>query len=512
MNERASDFLRRHWPLVAFPAAKLAVHLATLGGYGIFRDELYYLACSRRLAWGFVDQPPLSIAVLALQRTLFGDSLAALRVVPALAGAAVVLLVGLTARRLGGGRFAQALAMAAPLAAPYSLAIHHVYSMNAFDALFWALAGWLLAGLLPEPAAGVRRWLPLGALLGLGLLNKLSVLWLGAGLAAGLLLSPARRALRRPGPWAAAGLTLALFLPHVAWQVVHGWPTAEFIANATGQKMVRIAPWDFLLAQVEMMGPLGLPVWVAGLVWLFRRPAWRALAWIWVAVFLILVVNAASRPGYLAPAYAWLFAAGGVAWEAAFERWRRPALRWALPTLVLAAGVLLAPLALPVLPVERYIAYAERLGRGPTTDERKELADLPQFFADMHGWRAFAETVEEVWRSLPEDERATAAVFVANYGEAGAVERFAADPRLRAAVLSGHNNYWLWGPGDREVRTVIAVNADEEGLRGVFEEVELAARVDCGYCMPYEDEAPVWLARRPKTTIEEIWPRLRHFD
>jgi hypothetical protein len=156
-----------------------------------------------------------------------------------------------------------------------------------------------------------------------------------------------------------------------------------------------------------------------------------------------------------------------------------------LPALLLAVGALLAPLALPVLPVERYVAYAGRLGREPTTDERKELADLPQFFADMHGWRAFAETVEEVWRSLPEDERATAAVFVANYGEAGAVEHFAADPRQREAVLSGHNNYWLWGPGDREVTTVIAVNADEEGLREVFEEVELAARVDCGYCMPY---------------------------
>jgi len=503
---------RRRWPLVAFPVAKLAVHLATLGGYGIFRDELYYLVCSRHLAWGFVDQPPLSIAVLALQTSLFGDSVQALRLVPALLGAATVLVIGLTARRLGGGTFAQAAAMAAALAAPYSLAIGHYYSMNAFDALVWALAGWLLAELLPEPDARARRWLPLGVVLGLGLLNKLSVLWLGAGLAAGLLLSPAHRSLRRPGPWVAGAVALVLFLPHVIWQVAHGWPTLEFIANATGEKMVRIAPWDFLTRQVEMMNPLTLPIWLAGLVWLFRRPGRRALAWIWVAVLAILLVNAASRPGYLAPAYAWLFAAGGVAWEGAFERWRRPALHWALPTVVLAAGVLLAPLALPVLPVPRYVAYARLLGQEPGTDERKEVGALPQFFADMHGWGAFATTIEDVWRSLPPEERETTAVFLSNYGEAGAVEYFAVDPNLRAAVLCGHNNYWLWGPGDRDVRTVLVVTRNEERLRELFDQVEPASQIACGYCMPYEDGTPVWIARGPHASLQELWPDLKHFD
>jgi hypothetical protein len=514
MTSRASDTLRRHWPLVAFPAAKLAVHLSTLGGYGIFRDELYYLACSRRLAWGYVDQPPLSIAALAVQKALLGDSVPALRVLPALLGAAVVLLVGLTARRLGGGHFAQAAAMAAALAAPYSLAIGHYYSMNAFDALFWALAGWLLAGLLPDPGRDdpTRRWLPLGVVIGLGLLNKLSVLWLGAGLAAGLLLSPARRSLRRPGPWVAAAIAAALFVPHVAWQVAHGWPTLEFIANATGEKMVRIAPWEFLVRQVEMMNPLTLLVWLPGLVWLFRRPDRRALAWIWVTVLAILVVNAASRPGYLAPAYAWLFAAGGVAWEGAFERWRRPRLRWALPALVLTAGALLAPLALPVLPVPRNVAYAELLGQEPGTDERKEVGALPQFFADMHGWGAFATTIEDVWRSLLAEERDTTAVFLSNYGEAGAVEYFAVDPHLRAAVLSGHNNYWFWGPGERDVSTVVIVTRNDARLRELFDQVEPAARIACGYCMPYENGTPVWIARGPHVTLQALWPDLKHFD
>ncbi|HEX9801413.1 MAG TPA: glycosyltransferase family 39 protein, partial [Thermoanaerobaculia bacterium] len=371
--------LRAAWPLVAFPVAKLAIHLATIGGYGIFRDELYYLACSRRLAWGYVDQPPFSIALLAIQRGLFGESLFALRILPALAGAGIVLVVGLMTRRFGGGALAQSIAMACALAAPHALAIHHFYSMNAFDGLVWALAAWLLVDLLAEPERRTRGWLALGALLGSGLLNKVSVLWLGAGMAVGLALSPARRSLRTPGPWLAAVLALLVFLPHLAWQAANGWPTLEFIANATGEKMAHISPGAFLLRQVEMMNSFSVIIWTGGLVWLARKPQWRALAWIWLTVLVILVVNGASRPGYLAPAYAWLFAAGGVGWESEIDR--RPwfsRVRWALPVAVLAFGALFAPLALPLLSVERYVAYAARMGQAPSTDERKQLGELPQ--------------------------------------------------------------------------------------------------------------------------------------
>jgi hypothetical protein len=253
-------------------------------------------------------------------------------------------------------------------------------------------------------------------------------------------------------------------------------------------------------------------VWLAGLVWLFRRPALRALGWIWVAAFLILVVNGASRPGYLAPAYAWLLAAGGVAIERTAARPRWVWLPWALPVAILGWGAIRAPLNLPILPVDRYVAYAERLGVQPSTDERKSLSRLPQHFADMHGWREFARTVESVWTSLPAGERAAAAVFASNYGEAGAIEYFATDPALRAAVLSGHNNYWFWGPGEREVRTVLAVNSEEEDLRPLFAQVDLAARVDCGDCMPYENGAAIWVARQPNTTIQRVWPDVKHFD
>ena len=225
----------------------VAVQLVTGPAYGLFRDELYYLACADHLAWGYVDQPPLSIAVLAAVRALLGDSLPALRLVPALLDGVLVLLAADLARTFGGGRFAQALAGLAVAVTPVFLAMCGFYSMNAFDLVFWSLAVLIVARII---AADDRRgWLPLGIVLGLGLENKISVLFLGAGLAVALVVTPLRRHLRRREPWLALAVALLLFVPHVVWQAQHGWPTREFIANATRYKNTALSPLDFFLGR-----------------------------------------------------------------------------------------------------------------------------------------------------------------------------------------------------------------------------------------------------------------------
>jgi 4-amino-4-deoxy-L-arabinose transferase-like glycosyltransferase len=235
-----------HFTDYAVPAslalAKLLVHLATnlFGGYGIFRDELYYIACSKHLAWGYVDQPPFSIALLWLNRRLFGDSLFALRLLPALAGAAAVFLAGWLAKKLGGGRFAQVLAAASVLVAPLLLGTNSVFSMNSFDVLFWTLTFCLTSTILEKDDS--RYWLLLGIVLGLGLLNKISVLWLGAGLAVGLLLTAQRKLLLTKKAWLAAGIILLIFLPHVIWQSLNHFPTLEFIRNASAEKYSATSP------------------------------------------------------------------------------------------------------------------------------------------------------------------------------------------------------------------------------------------------------------------------------
>ena len=495
-----------------FAGAKLLLHLVATSGYGYFRDEFYYLACADHLAPGYVDHPPLSIVFMWAVRHVLGDSLFAIRLPPAVLGAATVALVGLMAQALGGERWAMALAMTAAFVAPEYLALNHFYSMNAFDIFFWALAAYLLILLID--GANPRLWLLLGLVLGLGLANKISVLWLGAGLLVGLLAAPERRWLATPWPWLCGGIAFALFAPYVLWQVRHGWPTLEFIHNATTEKMIDVAPLDFLTGQVRMMHPFTLPLWLGGLAWLLFHPdgkKYRLLGWIYLSAFFVLALSGTSRSGYLAPAYTWLFAAGGVGVEKLLEGKRLAWLRPAGVLILIAGGALAAPLALPLLPVETYIPYARALGDRPSTEERKELGELGQFYADMHGWDAIVGTVVEVYRRLPPEDAAAARIFAPDYGVAGAIDLLGRRQGLPPAI-SGHNNYWFWGPRGWDGRVLIVVGGTEERLRALFETVERASTLDCGRCMPYENGRPVWVCRRLRQPVAEVWARIKHYD
>jgi hypothetical protein len=492
---------------------KLAIHLITniLGGYGIFRDELYYLACTRHLGLGYVDQPPLSIYLLAANSWLFGESIFALRFLPALFGSLTVLLIGLLTRELGGGRWAQLLAGLASLVSLIFLAVDSVYSMNAFDHLVWAAVALLVARLLRtgQPA----YWPLIGSAVGLGLLNKVGVLWLGAGIAVGLLATRERRWLGTRWPWLAGLLALALFLPYVWWNLTHDMAHLEFIRNATAGKYSGLSARTFVFDQFLVQNPVTVPVWGSGLIFLlFSRSGrrFRMLGWIYLASLLILVANGHSKAEYLSPAYAILFAAGGVA----LERWLgRPALAWAraVIAILLLGGLILAPVVVPILPVDTYIAYAETLGIEPSTSENKELAELPQLYADRFGWEEKAAAVARVYDSLPPEEREVAAVFGENYGRAGAIDHFGPELGLPYAI-SPHNSYWLWGPRHFTGEVVIVLGGEREGLERSFESVEWAGQVPCRLCMPYESDLPIFVCRDLKLPIAEVWERLKNYS
>lgn len=499
-RERPKD---GRWIVGLIALAATALHLAVIGRYGWFRDELYYIACGEHLDWGYVDHPPLIALVARLTRMLFGDSILAARLPSVLAGAAVVLLAGRLARELGGGRFAQALAALCVVVGPVYLYTFHILSMNSFDVLFWTLGAFVVVRILNT--GNPKLWLLFGLVCGLGLENKHSLLFFGFGVFVGLLLTPERRCFRQPWIWIGGALAVVLFLPHVLWQVAHGWPTAEFIRNATAYKNVALSPFAFFAEQIKQMHPFTFPVWFAGLIWLFRSSRYRVLGWVYVAAFLVLITQS-SKAYYLAPAYPPLFAAGAVA----FEAWiRRPVLWAVLPILILAGGALTAPLTLPVLPVEGFLRYAQALGIPLSAGERHDLGALPQHYADMHGWEEMVAEVARVYDTLPPEERAKAGVFAQNYGEAGAVDLLGRKHGLPKAS-SGHNNYFLWGPqGSGEV--LIIVGGDPEDHRQAFQDVRQAGEIRCGLCMPYENNQTVWIARGPKAPIAEIWPMTKHY-
>jgi len=490
------------------PAAVFLLVTANAVSDHYFRDEFYYLACSRRMAWGYVDQPPLSIAALWLVRHVAGDSLIVLRVTAAIVAAAAVWLTGRLAARLGGSEFAQALAMIAAAVAPELLGTASFYSMNVFDVLFWTLAAYVLVDVLEQPTTG--RWAVLGVVLGAGLENKISILWLGGGILAGLLLTRARRLLLTRGPWIAAAVAAILFAPHVIWQIVNGWPTLEFIRNASREKMQSATPLQFLADQIMNMHPATLPIWLAGLAYLlFARDAerFRPLGIVFLGVAAILLLNSTSRSGYLAPAFPMLFAAGGVVLERAV---RRSTLRAAAMAVLIVFGAATVPLALPLLPMDSYVRYSRMLGVTPSTEEKKDVGRLPQFFADREGWDRFVDQVATAFDRLPPSERTRAVALVGNYGEAGAIEHLGRRRGLRA--ISGHNNYWLWGTGGVTGDVLIVVSRSRERQQQRFASVELAGEIDCGDCMPYENHLSIFICRGMTPPLPERWPQFKHFE
>lgn len=490
--------------LVIVALAVVAAHAACLVQYGWFRDELYYLSCAKRLAWGYVDHPPLSIALLALVRAIAGDSLVAMRLVAALAGAGGAVFAGLLARELGGRGYAQVLAAAATAFAPILLGNSHVYSMNALDFAFWA-AGTLLALRAFERGAP-GDWLSLGALLGLGLLNKWSVLWLGTGLGVAFVLSPGRRSLAGPWPWLAAALVAALFAPHLAWQAVHGWPSLEFMRNASSQKMLALDPLAFAGDQLLGLGPGASLVWVAGLLAALspRRVAWRPAAIVWLVTLAILVANGSARAGYLALAVPALFAAGAVWWEG---RGRR--VRGVVAVVALALTAPLLPFALPCLPPASFVALQRAMGAEPGTSERHRMGALPQHWADMFGWPELADSVARVAAALPAEERARVIVLVNNYGEAGALERFGAGRLPRIACQ--HNNWFYWPP-EWDGGTAILVGRDSAEVAGEFRSVEVAGVAGHPLAMPYEQHLPIVIGRGFVHDLRRAWEAGRHFQ
>ena len=494
---------------VALPVALFVLHIVTAKGYGYFRDELYYLACGRHLDLGYVDHPPWIGLVAAGVRTLLGESLYAIRALPALAHGLTAALAAELARTLGGRRFAQRTAAVATTLAPIYLSLFSVLSMNAFDVAIWAAEFVVVARILRS--GNERGWILFGLLAGIGLENKISVLFLGFGLALGLAVAGPRVMLVRRSIWIGAGLALAIFVPHLAWQQIHGWPTLEFMANARNLKNLPLSPLGFLGEQVLHAGPLALPVWLAGLALLLasaRCRPFRALGWTWLAVLLLLIL-ARGKAYYFAPAHVLGFAAGGVALEAWPGRGARVVRGVALAG-ILAGGVLAAPLAKPLLPVEAYVRYAAAIRIEPSSGERQRLGRLPQFFADMHGWPELARSVAGVWASLPPEDRPRACVFGQNYGEAGAIDLFGPGFGLPGAI-SAHNSYFLWGPGDCTGEVVIVIGDDRETLESLFESVELGATHVCADCMPYENELPIWVARRLERPISTLWPEIKSF-
>ena len=502
-----------------FASLKLLVHivanvLAERAGYGIFRDELYYIVCGRNLDWGYLDQPPLVALQARLAETVFGlHSLALFRLLPSLAGAIAVALAGLVAAALGGGRRAQALAMLGVLCSPILLGVDGNLSMNAWEPVLWLGVALSLAIVLRRATSGrpvAALWVGVGVLAGIGLENKWNIAFFLITLFVGVLLSPQRAILRNR--WVLVGTLVALLLaaPNFLWELHRGWPTLEWLRNdATGNKNIHLGPAAFLANQVQVQNPVSLLLWAGGLLWFLLGTAasrFRCFALMFL-VYLPLMMALHAKDYYLAPVFPILFAGGGVAWEQWLTRpWQRRVL---LPvyaaTLVLLAAIAL-PLALPILPPSRYVAYTARLGRKTPETQTFDHAALPQYFADMRGWRQKADALADAYWSLSPADRADAVIYTTNYGGASAFNVYRPDVPV---AVSGHQNYWYWGPRGHTGEIMIIYGDDRDTDEREFASVTEISWTPDPWTEPYEKK-PIYICRAPKGwTLPDLWPNIK---
>lgn len=459
-----------------------AVLVAFATGYGYHRDELYFLAAGRHLDWSYADQGPLTPLIARATSEIAPGSLTVLRLPSALAIAGILLLTGALAREFGGSRRAALIAVACTAASGFVLFTGHVLSTSTFDLLVWTAVCWLVVRAVRTGAD--RLWLVTGAVLGIGLLNKPLPAFLALALVAGVAIAGPRRPLTSRHVWAGAVLAAGLWSPWLVWQARHGWPQIDVSRSIAAGGSTSSAPWWSIVPnQALLFSPPLAPVWIAGLVRLFRGREFRFLAWAWLLLAVVFMATG-GKPYYLGGLGPALLAAGSVATDGWLERGRVRARRAVLTVAVAGSAIVSALVALPILPAG---------DTGPVIALNGDVAETI-------GWPAFARTIDGVRRREP-----GAVILTGNYGEAGAIERYGS-----ARAYSGHNAFWDWGPPPDDSAPVIAVGLSRSAmasLRGC----SVAARIDDGVGVDNEEQGKrVYVCAGPRRPWNAEWPALRH--
>jgi hypothetical protein len=488
--------------IVFLAFVKAVFHFWTSDGYGFHRDELATIDDARHLAWGFVAYPPFTAFAGWLEMLVFPVTPRFIRLLPSIAQSVALVLTALMARRMGGGNMAAWIAALAVTIAPVSLSSSALYQYVAFDYLWWVLTAYLIVRLCE--AGDPRWWLPIGVAIGLAVLTKYTIAFLLAGIAVGFFASRMQRHLRSGWFWSGVGASIVLALPHFAWQASHHFITLEFLQSIHARD-VRIGRTDhFLLEQLtDPANPLTIPLWITGLVSLFftqRLKRFRMLGWMAIVPFALFVV-ARGRGYYAAPLYPMLFAAGATTLSVALERktvvFRR--VSYSLIVVLLLSGMSAALVCLPVAPISSPLWRFASRTNGDLVEEV--------------GWPELTSEVARIWSAIPAAERAHAAIFCGNYGEAGAIDLYGPALGLPQAI-SATNSYWLRGYGVTPPETLIVLGGDRERLEGRFSSVTVAGHTPVVKGVQNEetkDHPDIFVCRGLRGSWPELWSKIRSF-
>jgi hypothetical protein len=489
------------------------LHLIFNDRYGYFRDEFNYIICGHHPAWGYVDQPPLLPMLSRICTAVCGSSLRSIRLIPALSSAALIILTGMTARELGGKRFAVAFSAVTILIAPIYLSGGSLLTSNCdLEVLLWM--GCVYFAIIAVKRTRPQFWLWFGVVAGVGLQEKYSIAVFCFAIVLGLLFTRQRRLLLNKWMWLGGIAAFLVILPNLIWNIYYDWPFLQLMRNikAEGRDIV-LAPWQYFLQQLLLVHPASTPFWITGVIAFLVAPRFKScrfLGWAYLASFTIFVVLK-GKNYYLAPIYPVYLAAGCTVIDEAIDRLRRLWLKPVLVAILLSSGAILAPLTVPVLPIDRFISYMNWLPiKVPRSEHSHERIALPQHYADQFGWDEIVVKTAETWNKIPVADRKDCGIFAQDYGQAGAIDFLGPRYNLPPA-LSGHQTWWIWGPRGYSGNCLIILDDDRETLDRLFDHVEyLGTSAPNPHAL--ESEIPVYICRGAKFgTLADLWPKVKHW-
>jgi hypothetical protein len=512
----------------AITFAKLLFHIYFNNRYGYFRDEFDYISCGDHLGWGYVDQPPLIPFLIHICRAVLGDSLRSIRFIPALASSLLVVQTAVLAREFGGRRFALLLSAITVVIAPQYLSNGSLLGTNCLEPTLWMGCAYL--AILAIKRDRPRYWLWFGIVAGLGMEEKYSITIFGFGIVIGLLLTAQRRVFLKPWIWLGGLAAFLIFLPNLLWNLHYHWPFLELMRNirAEGRDVILPLP-QFFFQQTLLVHPFTAPIWLTGLFALLfsaRLKPYRMLGWSYLVCFTVFFVLH-GKNYYLSPVYPMLLAAGAVVIESAIDprkregvnnaqaenaRPRRTWLKAVIVIFLLADGAHLAPVAVPILSPDAFLAYAKHLPmKLPVMEHDHARAALPQWYADQFGWKEIVDETAVAWNRIPAEERKDCGIFAQDYGQAGAID-FMGRPYGLPHALSGDRTYFLWGPRGYSGNCMIVLDDTRQRLEQLWQRVDYVGdSADNPYAL--ETGIGVFICRGPKFgTLAQLWPKLKRWN
>jgi hypothetical protein len=501
----------------AIALANLLFHVYFNNRYGYFRDEFDYMSCGDHLAWGYVDQPPLIPFLIHICRAVLGDSLRSIRFIPALASSLLIVQTATIARELAGHRYALLLSAICALTAPQYLSNGSLLGTNCLEPNLWM--GCAYFAVLAIKKNDPRYWLWFGVVAGVGLEEKYSIAVFGLGIVMGLLLTEQRRVFLNKWIWLGGLAAFLIFLPNLLWNIKYDWPFVQLMRaiRAEGRDVV-LGPFPYFFQQTLLVNPLTAPIWLAGLFALLfsvRLKPYRALGWCYLFCYTTFFVLH-GKNYYLAPVYPMLLAAGAVVIESAIDgrentRSRRQGLKPAMALVLLASAAHLAPVVVPILSPDGFLAYTKYLPfKLPVMEHSHARAALPQWYSDQFGWKEIADEAAVAWNRVPADERHDCGIFAQDYGQAGSIDFFGRRDGLPPA-LSGHQTWFLWGPRGYSGNCMIVLDDRREVLEGLWEHVEyVGTSADNPYAL--EKQIDVFFCKGAKFgTLAQLWPKVKRW-